>query len=64
LVEAADYNDFIGGWIDHNGVLILELVEIWEVSREQALLVARARNQEAIFDFATGEVIPTVPVTV
>lgn len=64
LIENATDDAFIGGWIDRNGVTIVELSELWAVTREQAMLIGRARNQLAILDFRTGEAITVTPALV
>ena len=50
----------IGGWYSEDrGVYVVELTDILTWDRRTAELIGRIRNQEAIFDLATGEVIPT-----
>jgi hypothetical protein len=50
----------IGGWESaERGTFMVELSEIHRVSREEAIRIGQERNQEAIFDMATGEEIGT-----
>lgn len=66
LVNAiGNADEYVGGWYDPDALAVtMELSELWNVTRQQALLIARARNQKAILDFATGEEITVSPVTV
>lgn len=50
----------IGGWYSpERNVYMVELTEILTTDRIRAVEIGRSRNQEAIFDLATGEEIPT-----
>lgn len=50
----------LGGWFSEDrGVYLVELSMIFRVSREFAVEIGQILNQEAIFDLATGETIPT-----
>jgi hypothetical protein len=59
-VEIADRECVIGGWFSpERGHAMIELAEILDVTRAQAIFIGRARQQEAVLDLATGECIPT-----
>jgi hypothetical protein len=50
----------LGGWYSpERNVYMVELTEIVHIDRTRAVEIGRSRNQEAIFDIATGEEIPT-----
>jgi len=51
---------YIGGWkSDGRGDYLVELSEIHDVSRDEAIAIGRGRNQEAIRDMMTGEFLDT-----
>jgi len=50
---------FIGGWIDDTDKVWLELAEVLDIPRADAIRIGHERGELAILDFATGEVIPT-----
>jgi hypothetical protein len=59
-VEIADQDCVIGGWFSpERGHTMIELTEILDVTRAQAIFIGRARQQEAVLDLATGECIDT-----
>lgn len=50
----------IGGWYSsERDMYLIEVSEIHAVDRDTAVRLGKARNQEAILDLATGELIPT-----
>jgi len=50
----------VGGWYStERGVYMVEITDIFDIDREDAVRIGRLRNQEAIYDLATGEEIPT-----
>ncbi len=50
----------LGGWYSSDrGVYMVEVSEIHHVTREEAIALGVARNQEAIFDLRNGEEINT-----
>ena len=50
----------LGGWYSEDREqYLVELSEIWDVDRADAILLGTARRQEGILDLATGEYIPT-----
>jgi hypothetical protein len=50
----------VGGWYSpERDAYMVEISVIFRGSREAAVALGRARNQEAIFDLATGETIVT-----
>jgi hypothetical protein len=64
-VEIATRECVIGGWYSpEHGHAMIELTEILDVSRAQAIFIGRARQQEAVLDLATGECIDTSPAPV
>jgi hypothetical protein len=64
-VEIADRDCVLGGWFSpERGDAMIELTEILDVSRAQAIFIGRARQQEAVLDLATGECIDTSPAPV
>jgi hypothetical protein len=50
---------YVGGWLSPDRGFMIELSELHHVDRETAIALGKARNQEGIFDLATGEFIPT-----
>lgn len=55
-----DHGAVLGGWYSaERDEYIVELTKIHKCSREHAIALGTATNQEAIFDLATGEEIPT-----
>ena len=64
-VEIADRECVIGGWYSpEHGHAMLELTELFDVTRAQAIFIGRARQQEAVLDLLTGECIATSPAAV
>lgn len=54
IVEGA----MVGGWYSaERNAYMIEIVDVLDVSREEAMLIGWVRNQEAIFNLATGETI-------
>ena len=51
----------LGGWYSADrDVYMIELTKIWHhLDRETAIMIGQSSHQEAIFDLATGEEIPT-----
>jgi hypothetical protein len=50
----------VGGWYSEaRGVYMIELTEIHDLPREEAVEIAVDRDQEAIFNLATGEYVAT-----
>src|SRR3954468_3859623 len=50
----------IGGWMSPDRGYMIELTKIWRhVDRATAIMLGVSSHQEAIFDLATGEEIPT-----
>ena len=43
---------------------MIELTELFDVTRAQAIFIGRARQQEAVLDLLTGECIDTSPAPV
>ena len=59
-VEIADRECVIGGWFSpQRGHAMIELTELFDVTRAQAIFIGRARQQDAVLDLATGECIDT-----
>lgn len=50
---------FIGGWYDDTNKLWLELSEVLDIPRDKAIQTAKGRDQLAILDMQTGELIDT-----
>lgn len=48
---------YVGGWLSPERGYMLELSEIRQVTRAQAVTLGTERGQEAILDLATGEMI-------
>ena len=61
-VELADPSRecVIGGWYSpERGHAMIELTEILDVTRAQAIFIGQARQQEAVLDLLTGECLDT-----
>lgn len=50
---------FVGGWLSPERGFMIELSEVHQCSRAAAIRLGVQRNQEAILDLATGELIST-----
>lgn len=58
--ELFDLGAVLGGWYSpERGVYLVELSMIFRVDRAAAVKIGEWAHQEAIFDLATGETIPT-----
>lgn len=58
--DAFEHGAVLGGWHSaERDEYLVELTTIYRGTREDAERIGRETNQEAIFDLATGEEIPT-----
>ena len=54
--SSVDASQVIGGWVDDDGIVYLEVSDIIK-SKSVALELADARGEKAIYDFANGKSI-------
>lgn len=60
FADLIDSGAFVGGWYsDERDAYMIEVSEVHNVDRDTAVAIGQARNQEGIFDLATGEFIGT-----
>lgn len=60
FADMIDNGAYVGGWYsDDRDAYMIEISEIHNVDRDTAVAIGEARNQEGIFDLATGEFIAT-----